>query len=498
MSGSAYNSMQKNRGNAESWLYRMVIREKLNNPFGYAVITACTILISVAISMEGMQSAVLLAAVVIGLPLVFGALFNLQFGIAMTLVASFFVLWFKKFLPGNYPLGLLIDILIGVMFFGMFIKQIAVRDWSFLKNPVSLFVLMWIVYNILMFANPSAQSREAWFYTVRGMAFFIVLYYIAVYAFNSMRALETVIYLFVTLSLLAALYGLYQEFVGLPGIEMKWLHSDPRLYKLVYQWGKIRVFSFLSDPSTFGILMSYMGIFCMALAIGPFSPRKKAFFFISGMLMLMAMIFSGTRTAFVLVPAAFVFFAILTLKRWVIFSLVVFMLFFSVLMMVPTGNSTLYRFQSAFKPNKDASMNTRLTNQRNIQPFIWSHPIGGGLGSTGYFGKRFNPGSMLAEFPPDSGFVRVAVELGWIGLFLYCTLLFVVLRTGITNYVSSRNDKIRTYYVAFLLMIFAMVLSNYPQDSLVQLPTSIIFYLSLAALVRLKDFDKAAAQHLKK
>jgi len=170
----------------------------------------------------------------------------------------------------------------------------------------------------------------------------------------------------------------------------------------------------------------------------------------------------------------------------------------SVVMIIPTGNPTLYRLQSAFKPQKDASMNTRLTNQKKIQPFIWSHPIGGGLGSTGFFGKRFSPGSMLAEFPPDSGFVRVAVELGWIGLFIYCSLLFVILRTGITNYVNSRNDKIRAYYLAFLVMIFAMIVSNYPQDSLSQLPTSIIFFLSLAALVRLKEFDKSAGQNQKK
>jgi len=275
--------------------------------------------------MEGMDSAVIIAAAVIGLPLVFGALFNLQFGIALTVISAFFVLWIKKFLPGNLPLGLVIDILIGVMFFGMFIQQIKLRDWSFLKARLACFVLIWIVYNVLMFANPSAQSREAWFYTVRGIAFFTVLYYIAVFAFNRMRTLELIVNLIVGLSLLAALYGLYQEFVGLPGIEMKWLRSDPRLYKLVYQWGKIRIFSFLSDPSTFGILMAYMGVFCMALALGPFSKGRKAFLFISGFLMVFAMMFSGTRTAFVLLPAAFVFFTVLTLNRLVIFSLLYFL-----------------------------------------------------------------------------------------------------------------------------------------------------------------------------
>ncbi|GIV32792.1 MAG: hypothetical protein KatS3mg031_0327 [Chitinophagales bacterium] len=470
-------------------LYRLFIKEKLNNPFGYVFILSLTAVFSAVIATQGLKSGILLSAVLIGVPVVFAAMFNLQFGLLLTLVAAFFVLWFKKFLPGNPPLGLVVDILIGVMFFGMFIRQIRERDWSFLKNPISLVVLIWIGYNLLMFFNPEARSREAWFYTVRGMALFIVLYYITVYIFNQLKIIERFIKICIALSLAAALYGLYQEFAGLPSWELNWLRSDPRLFKLVYQWGKLRIFSFISDPSTFGILMAYMGMFCLVLATGPFSALKRWLLFLAGSLMLFSMLYSGTRTAYVLVPVGLTFYTLLTLNKKVVFMMVIAFLGGTALVMMPTSNPTIYRFQSAFKPKKDASMNTRLTNQKRIQPFIQSHPIGGGLGSTGYFGKRFSPGTMLAEFPPDSGFVRVAVELGWIGLLLYCIFLFVILRTAISHYVSSVNPKIRVYYLAFLIMMIAMVVSNYPQDSLVMLPTSIIFYISLAAIVRLKDYD---------
>jgi len=473
-------------------LHKWFIKEKLNNPFGYIFLFGCTLLFSIALGTQKTESAVTLIALVIGVPVLLGAMFNLQFGIILTVVAAFFVLWFKKFLPQALPLGISIDVLIAVMFFGMFIKQIRVRDWSFLKNPISIALIVWIVYNVLMVANPVAESRMAWSYSVRAMAGVTVLYFIAVYAFDNIRTIQIVINVCIGLSLLAALYGLYQEFVGLPSFEMNWLHSDPRLFKLVYQWGKIRIFSFIADPSTFGILMSYMAIFCFALATGPYTPVKRLALLLIGLLMLFATAFTGTRTAFVLIPAGLVFFAILTLQRIILAGLIFFMMIGGLFVMMPTSNPTIYRIQSAFRPHKDASMNTRLTNQEKIQPFIQSHPIGGGLGSTGTFGRRFSPNSMLANFPPDSGFVRVAVELGWIGLFIYCSLLFVILRTGIRNYVRTYNPKIRSYYVAMLVMLFAIILSNYPQDSIVQLPTSIIFYLSLAVLVRLKDFDKSA------
>lgn len=478
-----------NGDSLRSLLYKWVLQEKLNNPFGFIVLMATALSFSAAVAMEKAESALLLTGIVAGIPVLFGALFNLQFGIAMTLIASFNVLWIKKFLPPDTPVGLTIDVLIGVMFLGMFIRQIHHRDWSFLKNRISIFIMIWIAYNILQLLNPEAQSRLAWLYTVRGMAFFIVLYFIAVYAFNSLRAIEMFIKACIFLSLLAALYGLYQEFIGMPDFEMAWLKLDPRRMKLVYQWGKLRVFSFLADPSTFGILMAYMGMFCTVLATGVATAAKRILLLLCAGIMFTAMLFSGTRTAYVLLPAGFFFFALLIMQRHIILALVLLIMAGSVIVMIPTGNLTLYRFQSAFKPAKDASMQHRLDNQEFIQPYIQTHPFGGGLGSTGIFGKRFSPHSKLAGFPPDSGYVRVAVELGWIGLLIYCAMMFVILSTGIKNYVSTKTPKIRTCYVAFLVLVFVLCVSNYPQDAIVQLPTSIIFYLSLAALVRLKDFD---------
>ena len=35
-----------------------------------------------------------------------------------------------------------------------------------------------------------------------------------------------------------------------------------------------------------------------------------------------------------------------------------------------------------------------------------------------------------------------------------------------------------------------LVIASYPQEAILQVPTSIIFYLFLAAIVKLKDFDE--------
>ncbi|MGB0932619.1 MAG: hypothetical protein ACPGVB_17675, partial [Chitinophagales bacterium] len=38
-------------------------------------------------------------------------------------------------------------------------------------------------------------------------------------------------------------------------------------------------------------------------------------------------------------------------------------------------------------------------------------------------------------------------------------------------------------------IFFILTVASYPQEAIVQLPTSIVFYICLAAVVRLKDFD---------
>src|SRR5690606_22359793 len=108
----------------------------------------------------------------------------------------------------DVPLGLAMDALIALMFFGLFVKQIKERDWSFARNAVSTMIVIWIFYNIIQVVNPVATSRLAWVYTIRGMAGLMVLYYIALYAFKSLDSVATFLKIWIVLSLLAALYGI--------------------------------------------------------------------------------------------------------------------------------------------------------------------------------------------------------------------------------------------------------------------------------------------------
>jgi hypothetical protein len=105
---------------------------------------------------------------------------------------------------------------------------------------------------------------------------------------------------------------------------------------------------------------------------------------------------------------------------------------------------------------------------------------------------------MLAKFPPDSGYVRVSVEMGWVGLLLFCTLIFVVLKTGINFYFSIKNPELKNYCLAMLLILFAFNIGNFPQQAIVQYPSNILFYLAISILVVCKRIDDREQEQLKK
>ncbi len=434
-----------------------------------------------------LKVALLIIGAILGIPIVILCFVNLTFGISVTLITAFMVGFVGKFT--HLPIGIALDGLLFILTFGMLVNLSKERDFSFLKNPISIWIIIWIYYNFFQFFNPALQSKLAWIYTVRSLAVLHFLFFIACYTFKDLKTIMLILKVVIALGFISALYGLKQEFLGFTSSEMAWLSADEKRFQLIVQWNRFRIFSFFSDPTTYGILMSYMGVFCIVLATGPFQKLYRLLLLFSGVCMFFAMAYAGSRTPFVLVPAALILYTLLTLKKEMILATGILMVLGTAFVMKSTSSAVVYRIQSAFRPGDDASVQVRLENQKLIQPYIQTHPLGAGLGSTGAWGERFTPDSWLASFAHDSGYVRIATESGWIGLLIYMAFLFTVLKTSIYYYLRVRNPKIKIFYLAFTVMLFMLALASYPQEAIPILPNSIIFYISLASLVKLKDFD---------
>jgi hypothetical protein len=150
----------------------------------------------------------------------------------------------------------------------------------------------------------------------------------------------------------------------------------------------------------------------------------------------------------------------------------------------------LNRFRSSFIGKEDASFNVREINRQSIQPYIYSHPIGGGLCTSGETGIRYNPGHELAGFPPDSSYLRKALETGWIGLIFIMVIYFITLKYGIRGYFDSRNSTYKIIFAAIIAHLFAFYIAEFPQEALGQISDMVVYYPLLAIMIRLRQKEK--------
>ncbi|MDB4903828.1 MAG: hypothetical protein JWQ63_3109 [Mucilaginibacter sp.] len=479
---------KKSKGFSQNFK-KTVLLEKLFNPVGITSLILLSILIAVGISKFGIVFGALFLITVIGLPSVYAIVVYPEFGIMVLLIMAY-LLFFLWRIGVTGPVGIIMDVIQALLMIGLLIRQKKEKNWEMLKGPVSTMILIWIGYNVLEVLNPVTEARAAWLYTIRTVAIVLLSYFVFLYNIRSIKFIKLIFKVWLALSFFAAIYAFKQEFIGFSNAEKVYLHSDPNIVNLLFIGGHWRKFSIFSDPVSFAYNMSMASIFCIALIAGKLPVWKKVILIFLVASFQISSLYSGTRGANVLIPAALLLFAVLNYNRKVLIFTCFAAAFLIFLINVPTSDPNLARFQTAFHPNNDNSYNLRKDNQKRIQPYILSHPVGGGLGATGIWGQRFAPNSYLANFPPDSGYIRVAVELGWIGLFIFCLLMFTALKTGINNYYLIKDPELKTYCLGMVLIIFAYNIANFPQEALVQFPSNVYFSFEMALLTVLLRLDK--------
>ncbi|MEN9597937.1 MAG: hypothetical protein RL596_248 [Bacteroidota bacterium] len=476
---------------SKAWFRKLFMEDRLAGKNGFLFLGATAVFFALVVGKLGLVPGVLILAALIGLPLIYGLVVHPRFGVTFFLIAAYLIMWVMRLGIIDFPLGTLMDGMELLFIIGFFIKQKTRNEWELFNNSISIIIVIWIVYNLLEVINPSAESRLAWVYTIRSVAVVMLMFYIFLYNIRTKEFIRFIIKLWLVLSTFGALYGLKQQYIGFFQFEENYLNSDPNIANLLFIAGQWRKFSIFSDPVAFSYNMVVSSMLCIGMITGPFKLWKKIVLGGLAGLFLFAMLHSGTRGAFVLPPVALALLAILKFNKQVMMAALIGGLGMVVLIFMPTSNPTIYRFQTAFRPSDDASFNVRKINQKRIQPYILTHPMGGGLGATGTWGIRFAPNSFLANFPPDSGYVRVAVEMGWIGLFLICTLMFIILKTGVVNYYAIRDPELKSYCLSMVLIIFCYHIGNYPQEAIVQFPSNVYFYLVAALIVVTRRIDDA-------
>jgi len=388
----------------------------------------------------------------------------------------------------NVPIGIAMD---GALLTGM--VSIVYQNYrnqikGYFFIPGGIIILVWIAYHLVQFANPLAPSRIAWFYVMRPAVAYPFLFFLAYHYIDSVQKAKRILLIWFTLMSISAIWGLIQHIFGYFSFEFRFLQAADAL-RLVFIQGRYRIFGTLTSPAQFGVIMgivSSSSLIYFMLEKG----KSRWFMILVFLLSFFAMIYSGTRTAMVVLPFSLGVFVVVTKNVKFISIGVVLAFFLAILMVMPTTNYHIQRMQSTFKTEEDASFQVRADNRKMITPFILSHPLGGGLGSTGVWGMRFSPWSPLAQFAPDSGYIRVSVELGTLGMVIYAIVLLRLFYLGIFPCFSS-NSEIKTISISLFASLSSLLLIEWAQDIIGKIPFNVFFWILMAVLIKLKHLSSA-------
>jgi putative inorganic carbon (hco3(-)) transporter len=455
----------------------------------FLVLALSSILLSFIISRFGLAAGIICLALIIGLPILLFIISKTEFGFFIVLVLSFFMSFIYRYTGGLVPF-IMLEIILFVVLLGIVFKEMRnPRTTSslsdYFKNPIAIVLIIWVIYNHLQLFNPNSSEIMGKIVAIRQSSYTLIGFFIALYIFRTMKVIKTFFTTVLGLSLLAALYGLSQKYIGLLPFEKNWLYADPLGPALFVIWGELRAWSFLSDPSNFGILMASSGTICFILLTGPIKLKNKIILGISGAAMLLAMVSSGTRTAFIAVLVGFGIFGLINITnlRTQIISVLALLTFLTVYF-GPFYSAPVIRIRSAFEGKEDPSMNVRLINKERIRPYLLTHPFGGGPNTTGNTKAVGHP---LAGFPPDSGYLRIGLELGYIGLFLILLVYYQASSQLVSNYFQTYNQEKKTLYLAILCSMLGFCTAELTQITINQKPVDFLFFSYFALIIRLKS-----------
>lgn len=460
----------------------------------FAILSALSVAISFVISNVEIQLGILVVVAIIGIPAGVLLLTNVKVGFYSILIGSFFISFIQRLTNEAVHVAVL-EVMMLAVFGGVLIKQIAThsrnRSMQYIKHPITVAIIIWAVYIHLQLFNPSSPSIIGKLIAIRQNWYSLIGFMLALVVFDSVHQVKLFFKVLLTLAFLAGFYGFTQKYIGLLPFDHDWLFSSPERVNLGVIWGSVRVWGYMNDPANFGLMMAFCGTICFILTLGPYSWWRRAILGFCGIIMFIAMVASGTRTAIIMTIVGFAVFGLLTMNNFktIVFTAVAFMIFL-VIYFGPFYSAPILRVRSAFKGNEDASMNFRTYNKNRIRPYLYSHPIGGGSGTTGEIGKKLAPGHPLAGFPPDSGYLKLALETGWIGLLLTLWLFYTVAANGIKFYFSTKDRELKIISTAMLASFIALCMADMTQQGTSMRPFDFILFSYYAIIIKFTQLER--------
>lgn len=421
-----------------------------------------------------------------------------EVGFYTAIIFGFVLIGAGRYLRG-VQVGIGMDAILLISYIALFISRFRTKvNWAPVNKDITWLSLVWFAYSLFEIINPEARSFAAWF-SGRGISMYMLMIVpLALLFINSNKKLDIFLYVWGVLSVLATLKGIMQLNFGVDSAERAWL--DEGNYKTHILFGKLRVFSFLSDAGQFGANQAYTAVVFIIYAMAQTTRKSKLFFYAVGFMGIYGMLISGTRGSMSVPLAGFMMFFVLRKNVKVLsigIALLAVVFVFFKYTTIGQDNYQIRRMRTAFDPN-DASLQVRLNNQKILKNYLASRPFGGGIGHGGVKAQKFLPNAFLSQIATDSWYVLIWVEQGIAGLILHLAILFYVLIKGSWLVMFRiQNPQLKLKIGALTAGMAGVMVASYGNAVLGTMPTSMLIYASMAIILNCKILDNPNTALLK-
>lgn len=403
-------------------------------------------------------------------------------GLISFIFYCFFMPYFVRHKP-EVQFGLLIDGFLLLTWLGVLFHQSNRYRWRQLHNPLVWFTVIWFGLTVLEIANPTRPSIQGWLQEMRSSALYMLLTVpLAFFLFNRHKDLVVFLHILISLSVLGAVYGIKQLYIGVDSAEHAWLEAGAKVTHILF--GKLRVFSYYTEAAQFGASQAQFTVVCLILAVGPHGFRKKALYTVATLLIFYGMMISGTRGAMGgLMGGGFLFLILSKQTKILIIGSIIGMGFIGMLKYTTIGNNNdqIRRMRTSMDPN-DPSLQVRLANQKRLGEELQTKPFGTGVGTIGIWGTMYNRHISIAMIPPDSMYVKQWVMYGIVGFIGWFGFMLFLMGRSIAIVWKTRDPVLRSQLAALTCGSFASLVCSYGNEVMNLMPSSIIAYITWALI----------------
>lgn len=446
-----------------------------------------------------------IAFIIMSIPLVaIGFIYSMRYsrvGYALYAMVSYYLTAIMRY-SHQTGFSVALDILLVYLFicilFNIWRKQSDIK-LSNAFNILTISYILWILFILIIFTQTPTRDENM----VMGIRQWIlevpIIYIVSCIMADNRKMLKNSLIIYGAFTITAFLKLLYQRYRWFDAAEMEWLINEGGATTHLISSG-IRYFSIFSDAGNFGANMGMTSIIYGITFINTDNRKLRVFYLAICIMAIIGMFMSGTRSAIIIPFSGLALYCLLSKNIKTIVTILlagaIIYLFFA-FTNIGDQNPFIKRMRTAFRPTEDASFNVRIENQKTIRQYLLTHPWGAGI-KEGIPRTMDIDGQFVSDtIPPDSYYVSIWTQTGYIGLILYLTIYAAVLiRCCYIVMFKVRDRELRHTLAALLCGVFGIWLNGYAGEGMGMPPNNFLIAAALAFVLNGAYIDRQMSPEL--